>query len=141
VESNVEKNDGCCHDKAKCPQRRGRRGLLEPALLVTLAAQESHGYELPSAVEELTGACPDSAAVYRMLRSLEEAGAVESSWVEADSGPARRDYRVTEHGRALLGEWAQELADRSRVCASLAEMATGQAEPQLESPSAAKGTA
>jgi DNA-binding PadR family transcriptional regulator len=137
----VAKNDSCCHDSAKCSTRRGRRGLLEPALLVWLAAQESHGYELPSAVQKLTGACPDSAAVYRMLRSLEEAGAVESSWVAADSGPARRDYRITDRGRALLGEWAQELADRAEVCASLAAMAVGAAGPQADPAPAPKRTA
>jgi PadR family transcriptional regulator, regulatory protein PadR len=119
----VSKNGSCCNDKSKCSRRRGRRGLLEPTLLVVLATQESHGYELPSAVERLTGVCPDGAAVYRMLRSLEDAGTVESYWVPADSGPARREYRITDQGRVALGEWAQELAERAVVCESLSSTA------------------
>ena len=123
MEPDLSKEDSCCHDTSKCSKRRGRRGLLEPAVLISLATQEAHGYELASTVERLTGACPDSAAVYRTLRSLEEADAVESCWVPADSGPARREYRITERGRVLLGEWAQELTERAAVCSSLAEAA------------------
>ena len=126
--------EDCCHDKSKCSRRRGRRGLLEPTLLVVLATQESHGYELPSAVEQMTGVCPDSAAVYRMLRSLEEVGTVESYWVPADSGPARREYRITDQGRALLGEWALELAERAEVCASLSATAARVAEQRVGDP-------
>jgi hypothetical protein len=65
-------------------------------VLIGLTTQEAHGYELASTVERLTGACPDNAAVYRALRSLEEADAVESCWVPAASGPARREYRIAE---------------------------------------------
>lgn len=88
--------------------------LLEPAVLIALAGAESHGYELVREVEKITGGrvVPDSAGLYRVLRRLEEIGALESWWEEAGGGPQRRSYRLTPDGKELLVHWIDHLKSR-----------------------------
>lgn len=94
--------------------RRGRGGLLEPVLLSALADGDAHGYALVEAVDGITDGrvCADTGGVYRTLRRLEEMGCVASDWVEGDSGPQRRRYRLTEDGRDLLKDWIEHLSER-----------------------------
>jgi len=93
---------------------RGRGTILEPAVLVALAGAESHGYDLARRIEELTAGemAPDTGGLYRILRRLEEDGAVESWWESVRSGPQRRSYRLTPAGKALLAHWIGHLNDR-----------------------------
>ncbi|NOX44504.1 MAG: PadR family transcriptional regulator [Caldiserica bacterium] len=84
------------------------RGLVLPWLLLALARGPAHGYQL---LDELVGAgLPvDPGILYRTLRALEEEGAVVSAWDTGGGGPARRVYRLTDHGRELLAAWARYL--------------------------------
>ena len=72
-----------------------------------------HGYELLEHVPELAREerRVDLGNLYRLLRSLEEEGIVASDWDEGLPGPAKRVYRLTDAGRALLGQWSAALAD------------------------------
>jgi DNA-binding PadR family transcriptional regulator len=114
-----------------CRAGFGRRGLTEPALLVALAGspgsdpRSAHGYELIRELESVLGhrGCSDPGRVYRTLRSLEQQGAVVSTWAESEAGPARREYVITPAGRLLLASWADHLADRARIEADLAQRA------------------
>ncbi|MHB1341429.1 MAG: PadR family transcriptional regulator [Coriobacteriia bacterium] len=92
----------------------GRGSLLEPAVLAALARSEAHGYDLIRTVEELTGGSviPDAGGLYRMLRRLEGDGLVSSTWEGGDAGPQRREYTLTDDGRALLSHWLQHLTER-----------------------------
>jgi DNA-binding PadR family transcriptional regulator len=58
----------------------------------------------------------DVGQVYRTLRDLEEVGQVRSAWMTG-TGPARRDYEVTEAGFAALDEWAAVMKERARLVA------------------------
>lgn len=82
-------------------------GLLRAWLLLLLAGRENHGYELVRQLaEELPEEMvPDPGVVYRMLRKLEEKGAVVSTLRPGGGGPARRVYSLTEVGRSRLKEW------------------------------------
>lgn len=105
----------CCGgDGAQRGMGRGRGTTLEPAVLVALAGAESHGYDLARRIEELTAGemAPDTGGLYRILRRLEEDGAVESWWENVGSGPQRRSYRLTPGGKALLVHWIGHLTDR-----------------------------
>lgn len=53
-------------------------------------------------------------AVYRMLRQLENAAMVVSSWDTTGHGPAKRCYSLTSDGEAHLAEWAQLIDKRRR---------------------------
>ncbi|MDQ3980396.1 MAG: PadR family transcriptional regulator [Actinomycetota bacterium] len=83
------------------PARGGGPAVLRTALLVLLAERESHGYDLASRLAEL-GLAPDTAALYRMLRSMDHRGELCSAWDASSHGPARRVYALTDEGRGRL---------------------------------------
>jgi|YelNatPaOPRAMG01_1025707.scaffolds.fasta_scaffold80375_2 PadR family transcriptional regulator PadR len=99
--------------------------FAEPIVLLTVARLgQAHGYQISRDAEELavTHSGIDSAAVYRTLRRLEEAGMVVSSWDIDDVGPPRRVYRVTPAGYAHLSEWGLVLAELADAIKRLSQM-------------------
>jgi PadR family transcriptional regulator, regulatory protein PadR len=90
---------------------RGRGGwrFTTPAVLLLLSQAPAHGYELLPRLGEVfprSGPLPDPGAFYRLLRGLENEGAVISSWETPQAGPARRVYSITDDGREQLDGWA-----------------------------------
>lgn len=87
--------------------------FIEPALLLLLSERPMHGYELLERVPELAREerRVDLGNLYRLLRSLEEEGVVASEWDETLPGPAKRVYRLTPSGDALLAGWAAALGE------------------------------
>ena len=84
--------------------------FTEPALLLLLRERPGHGYDLLERLPELTGEQHvEMGNLYRLLRALEEEGLVASEWDEASPGPAKRRYRLTEHGSQLLDQWVDAL--------------------------------
>jgi PadR family transcriptional regulator, regulatory protein PadR len=106
----------------RCSGRRGT--LVEPTVLAVLMTQRSHGYDLHRLVSEMTAGRvqADVGGLYRILRRLEEEGFVTSEWAEGDSGPQRRDYRITEEGRELAREWMSHLRQRAELTTCVAEL-------------------
>jgi PadR family transcriptional regulator PadR len=101
---------------------RGRRLLVEAAVLAALAEQKSaHGYDLRRILAELTDGFMqvDSANIYRLLRRLEEEGFVTSTWAEGEHGPQRREYRLTRKGCRHLLSWRKHLETRERAFRSV----------------------
>ena len=100
--------------------------LVEPAVLYLLGkGQAAHGYDLISEVNELglTDTPVDAGAVYRCLRGLEAEGAVVSAWDTSGGGPARRNYELTELGRARLASWVRVISRRAEAMESFAKEA------------------
>lgn len=92
--------------------------LLEPAVLYLLGSgAAAHGYDLLTEVNALglTDAEVDPGAIYRTLRQLEAEGAVVSTWDTSGPGPARRNYELTDLGRARLASWVEVLARRAEA--------------------------
>jgi PadR family transcriptional regulator, regulatory protein PadR len=91
--------------------------FVEPALLLLLSERPMHGYELlellPAIAREERRV--DLGNLYRLLRSLEEEGVVDSRWDESFPGPAKRVYRLTDSGRELLARWAAALGEAREV--------------------------
>ncbi len=110
---------GPCHrhgvEHGPCACSLGRLSrLVEPAVLhLVSTGQATHGYDLIAQANELylTDSAIDAAAVYRVLRDLEDQGCVESVWDTTGAGPARRVYKATELGRERLAAWV-EVIDR-----------------------------
>ena len=102
-----------------------KRSLIETALLVALIEESGHGYALIERVQQLVGdqVYVDPGSVYRILRSLEEAGMVTSSWEPGASGPQRRTYTVGPTGRGLLRSWAAILTERGNALLDLSKLA------------------
>ncbi len=111
-------------DAAGIPIHRGwapvgsRHRWMEPFVLAMLAGGAAHGYAIVGELAQvgITAGSVDVGQVYRTLRDLEEAGQVRSVWVTG-TGPARRDYELTDAGAAALDEWAAVMKERARLVA------------------------
>ena len=92
--------------------------LIEPAVLHLLGTgAAAHGYDLLDEVNGLglTETQVDPGAIYRTLRQLEAEGAVVSTWDTSGGGPARRNYELTDLGRARLASWVSVIARRAEA--------------------------
>jgi PadR family transcriptional regulator PadR len=94
----------------QCPVAKLER-YVEPCVLLLLAEQPSHGYELMERLDDsgLAVASPGHGVVYRTLRHLEKLGLVVSEWKTGESGPARRLYHLTLEGRKYLSDWRDQV--------------------------------
>ena len=109
-------------DAAGVPLHRGWAPIgshhrwMEPFVLVMLAGGAVHGYAIVAELAQLgiTNGSVDVGQVYRTLRDLEQVGQVRSIWMTG-SGPARRDYELTEAGFRALDEWAAVMKERKRL--------------------------
>lgn len=93
---------------------RPDKGLLTAWLLLLLRDGATYGYNLRRELQG-RGMRTDPAAMYRMLRSCEEDGLVQSRWATSDAGPRRRMYRLTRKGRRALADLARVIADSRDV--------------------------
>lgn len=92
--------------------------LLRPAILSVLAKGGSHGYAMFEELRRLAvvgDRVPDHTGVYRMLQVMEKEGLVVSDWECPESGPAKRNYRLTTRGRACLERWKRTLDEYRRT--------------------------
>jgi poly-beta-hydroxybutyrate-responsive repressor len=102
--------------KCKCPSGKMTR-FVEPCVLFFLSQQDSYGYELMAKLDNFgfPKTNPDPAMVYRTLRYLEKEGFVVSKWDTKGTGPAKRNYSLTQKGIGLLHLWAESIAMRKQV--------------------------
>ena len=108
-------------------QGRGRGGgrrkmfFLESCLLVLLHREPGYGYGLMDGLQEFgfNTTQMDISILYRVLRDMETAGLVVSSWDENSLGPRRRMYTITPQGESTLAEWMQSLRQRRKEIESL----------------------
>ena len=94
----------------------GRRRWLEPFVLLLISEGTSHGYRIIAGLQDMGVSGPemDVGQIYRLLRSLEADGSVESKWLTG-GGPARREYRLTAAGWSALEKWAAVMDERQRL--------------------------
>lgn len=91
--------------------------LIQPAILVVLAAGPLHGYRLAERIGQMPmfgGQQPDASGVYRLLRLMERKQLVAAAWDLSQRGPAKRSYRITAAGRRCLARWIETLEDYRR---------------------------
>ena len=91
--------------EADAPQ--SHQDLVVGCILLLLAEQRSHGYELQERIKQLMPLWEVSAGnLYRELRRMDTDGLVVSVWEASQTrGPARRVYEITNAGRRALDEW------------------------------------
>lgn len=94
---------------AKKFQKELNAGLIALVLLSLLDRTEGdlYGYQI---AKQLQSAAPDAnvvkqGALYAVLRTMSAAGLLASRVVPSYSGPPRRYYRITDHGRTVLAAW------------------------------------
>ena len=75
-----------------------------PLVLAILAEGDSYGYAIIKRVSELSGGHLQwtDGMLYPVLHRLERQGHVAATWAAAESGRKRKDYRITNEGRAQL---------------------------------------
>jgi len=86
------------------------RPLIVAHVLLSLAEQPRHGYELAESLRASEFEAITPSTVYRELAKLEEDGLVRSFWQSSQArGPARHMYELTDAGRADLAECAVDV--------------------------------
>jgi PadR family transcriptional regulator PadR len=80
------------------------KGVLDLLVLAALTDGESYGYEIAKLLGTAGFGQIKGGTLYPVLNRLEEAGLVDAEFRAAEKGPGRRYYRLTDEGRATLGE-------------------------------------
>ena len=76
-----------------------RKGLLELAVLNTIAAGPLYGYDIVRRLSDVDHLVITEGTVYPILSRLKNSGLVETYIEESQEGPARKYYRLTTRGR------------------------------------------
>jgi len=96
--------------------------LLEPALLILVKGEPSHGYSLLAKLGEMGIDTLHPSVVYRTLREMEDLGWIQSDWeTDQTQGPPRRTYHLTVQGEDALQYWKQELSRTNEIILQLLE--------------------
>jgi PadR family transcriptional regulator len=85
------------------------KGHLDGMLLAVVAEGPVHGYAVLERLRARSGGRFDlpEGTIYPALHRLEADGLLRSGWTVA-AGRRRRQYELTDRGRAALGERAEE---------------------------------
>ncbi len=76
--------------------------MIRGCLLLTIESHPGiHGYNILRVLEQLDFN-EVGARIYRMLRGLEKDGLVSSEFGPSANGPRRRNYEITDKGRARV---------------------------------------
>jgi len=109
----------CDHVGAGRPPTGARRlnRFVVPGVLLLLAEEPTHGYELGARLAELgfIENESDTALVYRALAALSAEGFATARETPGEGGPPRKVYALTPAGRRLLEEWRSVIDERVAV--------------------------
>lgn len=106
-------------------QEQLRRGTLEMAVLLTIAARRRYGLEIIRHLE-FTQLVLSEGVIYPILARLERDGLVRAEWV-SDEGPhPRKYYEITARGRSRLLRMRLEFREFTDSINTLAADALGE---------------
>jgi PadR family transcriptional regulator PadR len=80
-----------------------RKGLLEYLVLKIVSADKVYVADM---LQRLAGTdfATQEGTLYPLLSRMRRDGLLDYDWQESDAGPPRKYYRLTDAGRAQLGE-------------------------------------
>jgi PadR family transcriptional regulator PadR len=84
-----------------------RRGVVELAVLATIARGETYGYRIVERLREQPGLDFTESTVYPVLTRLAGEGALAVRSEPSPSGPPRRYYKITDEGRQRMDRMAE----------------------------------
>lgn len=84
-----------------------RRGVVELAVLATIAAGETYGYRIVEQLRMLAGLEFTESTVYPVLTRLARERLLAIRLEDSPSGPPRRYYRLTSAGQRRLVAMAE----------------------------------
>lgn len=102
-----------------------RRGSLELCILGLIETEDTYAFAMIQALAELDGFVLTEGAIYPLLKRLQTESLIESYWVESDSGPPRKYYRLTSHGRTMLTRMRAEWTKFSHFVSQILERSSG----------------
>ena len=96
------------------------KGTLPTLILEALRHEPSHGYRIAQRIKERSKGVLDfkEGTLYPALHKLESEGLVES-FEEIEKGRPRRNYSITESGRAVLAKDRAEWRELSRAVTTI----------------------
>lgn len=95
--------------------------FVQLVILVVLSSGPLHGYLVIQRLAETSlfrKQPPDATGVCRMLRNMGQEGVLESDWELENSGPAHKQYTLTEKGGHCLGQWMRTLTSHQAFIAN-----------------------
>ncbi len=98
------------------------RGTLPTLILEAIERHPDHGYSIAQRIKERSSGVLDfkEGTLYPALHKLELEGSVES-YDGVEKGRARRYYRITKNGRAVLAKGRKEWGRISRAVTVILE--------------------
>jgi DNA-binding PadR family transcriptional regulator len=107
----------CYHGEGGCHGEGGHiylketpvRGLLHLSILNLVKNGPVYGAEIYRALKEKYNIEAPKAIIYGLLRRMEYAGFLASTWDVEGGGPARRKYKITEEGLDYLKDSLENL--------------------------------
>jgi DNA-binding PadR family transcriptional regulator len=102
--------------------------LLQPRILQLLSGGKMHGYGIVQALETtplFREEKADTAGIYRALSTLQERGLVDFEWILETSGPAKKEYKITNEGLHCLNNWVETLSEYTSALEAFLARAKG----------------
>jgi len=94
-----------------------RHERFTPAfILILLVEEKACGMDILKKMDQLIpGNRNDSAIVYRSLKTLEKEGMVTFEWHTPETGPAKKNYTITEKGLEALETYRGDVDQRIKI--------------------------
>ncbi|HEX6134798.1 MAG TPA: PadR family transcriptional regulator [Longimicrobiales bacterium] len=83
-------------------QTQARKGLLELAILNALGQGRMYGYEIAKTLRRIPALVVVEGTIYPIMSRLEKEGLLTSTLEASPEGPARKYYRLSREGVAVL---------------------------------------
>ncbi len=83
-------------------QTQARKGVLELVVLNALSGGRMYGYEIAKTLQGIPALSVVEGTIYPIMSRLEKEGLVISSLEASPEGPARKYYRLSRDGEAVL---------------------------------------
>jgi PadR family transcriptional regulator, regulatory protein PadR len=111
------------HMRGECGMASLSNRFLRPYILLLLAEEPAHGYELIGSLSSfgIDQSSTDPSVLYRCLRTMESEGVLTSRLDPSGSGPARKVYELTDEGHEILDMWAAKLSRMTEFFGSFAK--------------------
>jgi PadR family transcriptional regulator PadR len=88
------------------------KGTLEMCVLALLSKRDFYGFELVDSISQYIDI--SEGTIYPLLRRLMQEAYVEAYLQTSPTGPSRKYYRMTEHGRQFTKTLIQDWQDFSK---------------------------
>lgn len=87
------------------------RALLPLIILSCLESEPLHSYALGQRIKERNFGAFKGGSLFPHLKTLEAQELITSEWLPGDGGPGRKQFHLTDQGRAVLNDQTLRLQE------------------------------